>query len=451
VTDVRRERPSFTLRHPAQYVAVAFLGATLVGAGLLSIPAARSGVEAAGFVTALFTAASAVCVTGLVVVDTATYWSALGEWIILGLIQVGGLGIMTLTSLMVLVVGRRLRLRHRLLTVAETGSVNLGELRHLLVGVAKLSFLVEAVATVALTLRFWTAHDEPLRRAAYLGLFHAVSAFNNAGFALFADGMIGFNRDPVLLLVLVVTIIIGGLGFPVWIQITRHPRQPRRWNLHAKLTVAATAALLVGGWVTLGVAEWTNPSTLGPMPTLHALLNSLFHSVVPRSAGFNSLDVAAMREPSLLITEILMFIGGGSASTAGGIKVSTFAVLAAVLWAEVRGEPDVVAFERRIPDRTLRHALTVALLAIGVVMVATLALLATSQLPRAELFFETVSALGAVGLSMNLTPLLPDSSRLIVVGLMIIGRVGPPTLFAALVLRDRRRLYRNAEERPIIG
>jgi trk system potassium uptake protein TrkH len=451
VTTVRGNRPGFALRHPAQYVVVAFVVASLLGAALLSIPAATEGAGGARPVTALFTAASAVCVTGLAVVDTGAYWSTFGEWVILGLIQVGGLGIMTLTSLVVLIVGRGLRLRQRLLAVAETGSVELGEIRHILLGVAKLSFAVEAVATAALTLRFWVGHDEPLGRAVYLGLFHTVSAFNNAGFGLYSDSMVSLNRDPFVLLVLALTIVIGGLGFPVWIQVARHARRPRRWSLHAKLTITVSVALILAGWVVLAVAEWTNGATLGPMSAPDALVNALFHSVVPRSAGFNSVDVASLREPSLLVTEILMFIGGGSASTAGGIKVTTFAVLGAVMWAELRGDPDVVVFERRIPDRAVRHALTVALLAIGVVMLATMALLATSELPRAALFFETVSALGAVGMSMNLTPLLPDASQLIMVVLMVLGRVGPPTLFAALVLRDRRRLYRNAEERPIIG
>lgn len=448
---MRGEKSSFALRHPAQYVAVAFVAASVVGAALLSIPAATQAGSRANPLTALFTAASAVCVTGLAVVDTAGYWSSLGEWIILGLIQIGGLGVMTLTSLVVLIVGRRLRLRQRLLAAAEAGAVDLGEIRHLLRGVATLSFLSEAVATVALTARFWLGHDIPLRRAAYLGLFHAVSAFNNAGFSLFSDSMVGYNRDPMLLLVLAVTVVVGSLGFPVWLQIRRHVRNPRRWSLHAKLTIAASAALLLAGWVTLALLEWTNSATLGPMSTADALVNALFHSVVPRSAGFNSLDIVALREPSRLITEILMFIGGGSASTAGGIKVTTFAVLGAVIWAEIRGDPDVVVFERRIPVRTQRHALTVALLAIGVMVVGTIILLSTSDLPREALFFEAVSALGAVGLSMNLTPLLPDASQLLVVALMILGRIGPPTLFAALVLRDRRRLYRSPEERPIIG
>jgi potassium uptake TrkH family protein len=439
------------LRHPAQYIVVAFVAASLVGALLLSIPAATHAGTRPPFVTALFTATSAVCVTGLVVVDTPTHWTALGEWIILLLIQVGGLGIMTLTSLVVFVVARRIGLRQRVVAAAETGAIGLGDVRNLLVGVARMSFGVEAVVAAALWLRFWTAHDEPLARAAYLGVFHAVSAFNNAGFALFSDNLVGFAHDPFVLLVVAAAVVVGGLGFPVWVQLYRSPVRFLRWSLHAKLTVVTTAALILAGWALLAWFEWTNPATLGRMSAPDSLVNALFHSVVPRTAGFNSLDVAGLREPSRLLTEILMFIGGGSASTAGGIKVSTFALLGWVMWAEVRGDPDVVVFERRVPNDAQRQALTVALLAIGVVVVATMALLASTALPRADLLFETVSALGTVGLSTGVTPLLSTQSQLIVVVLMILGRVGPPTLFAALVLRERDRLYQHPDERPIIG
>jgi trk system potassium uptake protein len=422
-----------------------------VGALLLSIPLATEAPGRATFLTALFTATSAVCVTGLAVVDTPAHWSAFGEWVILLLIQVGGLGIMTLSSLIALIVGRRLRLRQRLVAVAESGTLDLGDLRQLLTGVIKLSFGVEAVVAVALGLRFWLGHGETVRRAGYLGLFHAVSAFNNAGFALFSDNLIGFRQDPFTLIVIGIAVVVGGIGFPVWLQIARHPRSPKKWNLHAKLTVTVTLFLLLAGWVSLAFFEWTNQATLGSLSVLDSLVNALFHSIVPRTAGFNSIDMAAVREPSLLVTEILMFIGGGSASTAGGIKVSTFGLLAWVMWAELRGDPDVVVFERRVPNAVHRHAVTVVLLALGAVMVATMVLLATSDLRRADLFFEAVSALATVGLSTGTTPLLPAAGQLTVIALMILGRVGPPTVFAALVLRDRRRLYRHAEERPLIG
>lgn len=447
----RSRTPILAFRHPAQYIVAAFVIASIVGGLLLSIPAASHGPGRVPFLTALFTATSAVCVTGLVVVDTAKEWTALGEWIILGLIQIGGFGIMTLSSLIVVVVARRLGLRHRLIAAAETGSLNLGDIRQLLIGVARLSFAVEAAVAVALALRFWISHDESLRRAAYLGIFHSVSAFNNAGFSLFSDNLMGFSRDPFVLLVVAATVVTGGLGFPVWVQIARHRRQFGRWNLHAKITVATTAVLVVSGTVLFAWFEWTNPSTLGPMSVTDGFMNSLFHSVMPRTAGFNSIDIAGMREPTRLLTEILMFIGGGSASTAGGIKVTTFAVLGWVMWAEVRGDPDVVAFDRRVPNEAQRQAVTVALLGIGTLMVATMALLASTDLPRSDLLFEAVSALGTVGLSAGVTDLLSTTSQLIVIVLMILGRVGPPTLFAALVLRERRRLYQNPYERPIIG
>jgi potassium uptake TrkH family protein len=439
------------LRHPAQYIVVAFVAASLLGGVLLSIPAASEGPGRPSALTALFTATSAVCVTGLIVVDTAAHWTTLGEWIILGLIQLGGLGIMTLSSLIVVVVAHRLGLRQRLIAAAETRSANLGDVRRLLFGIVRLSFGVEAVVAVVLWLRFWVSHGESVGRAAYLAVFHAVSAFNNAGFSLFGDSLVGLNRDPFVLLLLTLTIVVGGLGYPVLVQIALSPRQPRRWNLHTKLTLSTTAVLIGAGWVLFAWFEWTNASTLGPMSAPDSLANALFHSVTPRTAGFNSIDVAGMREPARLLTEILMFIGGGSGSTAGGIKVTTFALLGWVMWADLRNEPDVVVFERRIPNEAQRQAVTVALLGIGVVMVATMAVLATTNLARTDVLFEVVSALGTVGLSTGATPLLSTASQLVVIALMVLGRVGPPTLFAALVLRERERLYRRPEERPIVG
>lgn len=439
------------LRHPAQYVVAAFVVASLAGGLLLFIPAASETPGSTSFLTALFTATSAVCVTGLAVVDTGGHWSSLGEWILLGLIQIGGLGIMTLSSLIIVMLSRRLGLRQRLIAAASTGSLELGDVRRILTGVVRVTVIFESLATVALFLRFWLAHDEPLARAAYLGLFHAVSAFNNCGFALFRDNMVGFQDDPTVLLIVATCIIVGGLGFPVWAQIGRAPRRPRTWDLHAQLTVTTTLVLLLIGALLFTWFEWTNDATLGGMSWVDTATNGFFHSVVPRTAGFNSVDIDAMREPSQLLTEVLMFIGGGSGSTAGGIKVTTFALLGFVIWAELRGDPDVTVFRRRIPTGAQRQALTVALVALGVVVSATMVLLATSPLPRADLFFEAVSALGTVGLSTGITPLLSSTSQVVVILLMLLGRVGPPTLFAALVLRERTRLYRYPEERPIIG
>jgi len=444
-----RRRSLVVLRHPAQHVVVAFVAASLLGGMLLRLPVSSDGPQVS-FVQAWFTATSAVCVTGLAVVDTAAQWSAFGEAVIILLVQAGGLGIMTLSTLLVVVVSRRLGLRQRMIAARES-SLDVGDVRRLLVAVVRFSFLCELAIALALFLRFWLSHDEPAGEAVHLAVFHAVSAFNNAGFALWSDNLVGFQRDPVVLLVVASAIVVGGLGFPVWRQVARNPRRPRRWNLHAKITVVTTIALLAIGTGLFAVFEWTNGDTLGGLSTFDSAVNSFFHAVTPRTAGFNSVDVAALREPARLLTEMLMFIGGGSASTAGGIKVTTFAVLGWVIWAEVRGDPEVVAFGRRLPTAIQRQALSVALLAIGLVVGATMLLMATTPFPRADLELEAVSAFATVGLSANLTPLLATVPQLLLIALMLIGRVGPITLFAALVLRESDRRYAHPEERPIVG
>lgn len=429
----------------------AFLGASLIGAALLRLPMASEPGESASFVTAWFTATSAVCVTGLNVVDLESHWSLFGELVILALIQIGGFGIIALSSLLVALLAKRLGLRHRMIAVAETGAIDMSDVRRLLLSVGKLTAAFEVTAAVILAIRWATTQGEPVGRAAYLGIFHSISSFNNAGFALFSDSLISYRTDPVILLVIAANIVIGGLGLPVWSQIGRHRTNAHAYSLHAKVTVTTAGGLIIAGALMFAWFEWTNPTTLGDLGWFDSVTNSIFHSITPRTAGFNSVDIAQLREPSRLLTEVLMFIGGGSASTAGGIKVTTFAVLGWIMWAEARGDPDVVVFERRIPQAVQRQALTVALLAIGVVIGATMLLLATSQLGRADLMFEVISALATVGLSANLTPLLSVTSQLVIIALMIVGRVGPITLFAALVLREHDRLYRYPEERPIIG
>ena len=429
----------------------AFLGASLIGAALLRLPMASEPGESASFVTAWFTATSAVCVTGLNVVDLESHWSLFGELVILALIQIGGFGIIALSSLLVALLAKRLGLRHRMIAVAETGAIDMSDVRRLLLSVGKLTAAFEVTAAVILAIRWATTQGEPVGRAAYLGIFHSISSFNNAGFALFSDSLISYRTDPVILLVIAANIVIGGLGLPVWSQIGRHRTNAHAYSLHAKVTVTTAGGLIIAGALMFAWFEWTNPTTLGDLGWFDSVTNSIFHSITPRTAGFNSVDIAQLREPSRLLTEVLMFIGGGSASTAGGIKVTTFAVLGWIMWAEARGDPDVVVFERRIPQAVQRQALTVALLAIGVVIGATMLLLATSPLGRADLMFEVISALATVGLSANLTPLLSVTSQLVIIALMIVGRVGPITLFAALVLREHDRLYRHPEERPIIG
>lgn len=444
-------RLSGLLHHPAKFVAVTFLA--LIGAGtvVLLLPFCTASGRTTTLMTTFFTATSAVCVTGLGVVDTATHWSGAGQVVILVLMQVGGLGIMTLTSLLIVMLRRSIGLRQRIAAATESGTMRIGEVRELLRAVLYTTLAVEAITAAILFVRFWFAHDNGVARAGSLAVFHAVSAFNNAGITLFSDNLVGLRGDPVVLVTFAAAIFVGALGFPTWLHLRTNPRRPRAWDLHTKLTVSTTVGLVVVGWIYTTVAEWTNPRTMGPMSTFQHLYNGFFYSISSRTAGFNTVDIAGLNEPTQLLTEVLMFIGGGSGSTAGGIKVTTFALLGFVMWAEVRGDPDVVIFERRVPQTVQRQALTVALFAVGGVVGSTMLLLWTSSLSRRDLLFESISALATTGLSSGITPALSTVSQLVVCALMFIGRIGPPTVAAALVLRDTSRLYRHPEERVLIG
>ena len=446
-----RPAPRRVFRHPAQVIVFAFAVAVVIGTALLMLPTARVGPSGAPLLTALFTSTSAVCVTGLVTVDTPTYWSGFGQVVILGLIQVGGFGIMTLASLVGLLLSRRMGLRTRLTAATETKSIGMGDVRTVLLGVAKVSLLFETVTAAILTGRFLIGYDEPFGRALYHGVFHAVSAFNNAGFALYSDNLIGFATDPWICLPIAVAVIFGGLGFPVILELRRHLHRPRQWSLHTRLTVGTSGVLLILGTLFVTASEWSNPGTLGALDTPGRLLAGFFQAVMPRTAGFNSLDYSQMREGTLLGTDALMFIGGGSAGTAGGIKVTTFVILMFVIIAEVRGEKHVNAADRRIGERAQRQALTVALLSIGMIAVATLVLLQITEFTTGQVLFETVSAFATVGLSTGITADLPGGGQVVLVILMFMGRLGPITLVSALALRERQRRYTLPEGRPLIG
>jgi potassium uptake TrkH family protein len=442
--------------HPARTVVMAFAGVVLLGTTLLALPVSSQGEGGTGLVPALFTATSAVCVTGLAVVDTGTYWSGFGQGVILGLIQVGGFGIMTMASLLALLVSGRLRLRMQLTAQAETKSLGIGDVRRVLLGVAGTTLIVELAVGAILALRLRFSYRETLADALYHGFFHAVSAFNNAGFGLHADSLTRYAHDPWVTLPVAAAVILGGIGFPVLLELMRHRHRKRttgrrNWTLHTKLTLVTTAVLLLGGTVLTCLLEWSHTGTLGPMHAADKILNGFFHSAMTRTAGFNSLDVGALHASTLLLTCMLMFVGGGSAGTAGGIKVTTFAVLAAAMVAEVRGEPHSAVMGRRLAPHVLRQALTVALLGVGLVMSATLALLTLTEESFEAVLFEVVSAFATVGLSTGITADVPAAGQLILTLLMFVGRLGPITLVSALALRERTRRYQLPEERPVIG
>ena len=435
---------------PARLALSVFAAVIGVFAGLLSLPQATASGTRAPFVDALFTAASAVCVTGLTTVPTGTYWSPLGQVIILAGIKVGGLGVMTLASLLGIAVSRRIGLTQKLLTATETRSAGLGEVGSLLRVVIITATALEVTIALVLVPRFLTL-GESFGQALWHGVFYAISSFNNAGFIPTAEGLAPHAGDWWLGLPIVLGVFIGSLGFPVILNIAQRRRDLERWSLHSKLTLTTSAMLVVVGAVLIGTFEWRNPETFGPLDLPSKILAALFAGVMPRSGGFSTIDIEQMHESTWLLTDALMFVGGGSASTAGGIKVTTLAVMLLAILAEARGDRDVEVFGRRIPRETLRLAVAVVFVGATTVLVSTLIMLEITGESLDIVLFEVLSAFATVGLSTGLSANLPDEGKYVLSVLMFVGRTGTMTFAAALALRDRRRVIRYPEERPIIG
>ena len=436
---------------PAQAIALGFGAAILVGTALLMLPfSSRSGVWT-NFVDALFTSTSAVCVTGLIVVDTATYWSPFGKVVILLLIQLGGLGIMLFAALIGFALARKLSVRSRIFAGTETKSTGMGDMKRTAIGILITTLIIEAAVATVLFVRFWTGYDYDVGRAAWHAVFHAVSSFNNAGFALYTDSLIGFVSDPWICIPICIAIILGGLGFPVLRQLRKEFRNPLHWSMNTRIVLVATLVLLTLGTGFTVVVEWNNPGTLGPLDPASRMLAGFFHSVQARTAGFNSVDTSLMHDETWLVTDVLMFIGGGPAGTAGGIKVTTFAVLLFIMWTEFRGGTAVNVFGKRLSRAVHREAITVVIVALAAVMSAVIAILAMTDLDLDRVLFEVVSAFGTVGMSTGITADLPAAAQLILVLLMFLGRLGPLTLGSALALRQRQTAYELPKERPAIG
>lgn len=442
---------------PTMAVALGFLGVIVVGTALLAAPWSSASGASTPLSDALFTATSATCLTGLITVDTATHWSAAGQVAIMALIQLGGLGFMTMASLMALLVGGRMGLRRRLGATAEGRGLDLGDVAWVVRATVLFTLVVELLVALVLTVRFHAGYGYGWGRAAWEGAFHAISGFNNAGFALYADNVIGFAADAWVLLPLAFALMIGGIGFPVLLEVARRfragfdGRPRRRWSLTARFTLIGTAILLPAGTAMVALGEWDGAlGHLGSSPI--RLLNAFFAGVSPRTAGFNAVDYADFHPSTLLGTDILMFIGGGSGGTAGGVKITTAAVLIAAIIAEVRGDVSVVSHGRRLGGRVVRQSLAVLAAALALVVGATMALLILApQFTSDQVLFEVVSAFATVGLSTGITAQLPVAAQLILIPLMFAGRVGPLALATALAARSRDRLYDFPEESPFIG
>ena len=446
----KKGRRAFSI---SRLMALTFLGIIVFGALLLDLPAASRSGRSAGLVTSLFTATSATCVTGLVLADTWTQWSPFGQGVILLMIEVGGLGFMSAASLAWFSLRRKISIQQQLVMAEAIGS-NMNDVvvhqRRLLVR----AFAVEGAGALILTLRF--LQEFPFLTALKLGIFHSVSAFCNAGFDILGfripgASLIGYQTDPVICLTLSALVIIGGLGFLVWDELIREHR-PKKWSVYAKLVMITTGVLLLGGMLLFCILEWSNPSTLGPLSVPGKLLAAFFQSMTLRTAGFAGVDQGLLTPAGKAASIFLMMIGGSSGSTAGGLKTVTFVVLLLFLWNRMRGRRTVSVFSRTISNDHVLNAITIFLLMAMLAFTGSIVICATSPIGFADSLFETVSALGTVGLTAGATPRLSVFSKFMIMLFMYFGRVGLLTIsFGFLKKKPSGEKYRYANTDLLIG
>lgn len=436
---------------PVQVVPLLFMLVSLLGAAALSLPAATNAGVVTPFVDAWFTAISALCVTGLSTLDVPNHWSGFGQSIILLLIQLGGLGIMSASVLLVAMFSRTMGFGIRRGLAAENSGITPGNVRPLLRLILVFTLTFEAIVALWLFGWLWLGHHQGAGEAAWNGVFHAVSAFNNAGFALWSDNLMGFAGDWLFLTPIMAAIIAGGIGYPVYRDLWTQ-RGWRRLSLHGRLTLYGYAFLLMTGALLFIILEWNHAATMGAMSWDGHILNGLFQSVTSRTAGFNTIAIGEMTDQSLMLTSILMFIGGGSAGTAGGVKVGTIMIVLLIIWSEIRGNDDVEAFGRRIGEHNQRRAISVIALAAVLALGCGYLLVALSpHIPSRDAMFEAVSAFATTGLSTGVTAQFTEPGKYLLIFLMFVGRVGPITLFAALAAGRRYQHYQYPKEDVIVG
>ena len=442
---------------PAQLLSLHIVGLIVTGAILLSLPVAAAPGGAVSLLDAFFTSTSAVCVTGLIVVDTPNQWSPFGQVVLMLLIQAGGLGYMTISSLIMLAFGRRISVYERMTLADALNVVSMEGLLRFAGTVALLTFAIEGIGALIMGVRF--AQDLGWAKGLWFGLFHAVSAFNNAGFSLFSDNLMGYRGDLTINLVITTLIIAGGLGFFVLSGLLRLRKKTAvAMSVHTKMVLTASASLIAAATLSILALEWTNPKTLAPLGFGEKLLAAYFQAVTPRTAGFNTISIGDMTAPALFLTISLMFIGASPGGTGGGVKTTTFGVIVAALWTTVRGERDTNIFGRRLSPDLVRRAFALSMLAaIGLVLVTGFLLFAERQ-GLLQTSYEAVSAFGTVGLSMgvpgsvlSLSGFFGTGGKWLIMFLMFMGRVGPLTLAVALAGTAPPARVRYPEGKVLIG
>lgn len=448
---------------PSRFAILIFTALILVFTALLALPIASASGTATHISDALFTAVSTICVTGLATVDMAAHWSPFGHVVIFLGVNIGGMGVLTLASVLGLVISKKLGLRAKLLAAGDSNplrahggvvnegqTVRLGEVGQLLKTVALSTLFIELIVAVLLYPGLVMAGIPPLA-ALWEAPYYAAMSFTNTGFAPNAGGVTVFADDYFVLTVLMISVFLGSIGFPVIYTLAKHHWHVKRWSLHSKLTIITTVALFVLGAAVFLILEYDNPRTFGSMDAGDTTFQAFFLSAMTRSGGFSVIDIADLNGSSMLAASMLMFVGGGSASTAGGIKVTTLAVLALAVWSEARGRQSVEAFGRRIPSDVQRVALSVVAWGATIVALSTIIIAQITKAPINEVLFDVISAFGTVGLSTGLTATLPDSASYVLAATIFMGRIGTVTLAAAVAATSRSQLYSLPVERPIVG
>jgi len=436
---------------PPKILVVGFASIILIGAILLTLPAATTNGHGLSFLNALFTATSATCVTGLVVVDTGTTFTIFGQIVILSLIQVGGLGFMTFATFFALLLGKKISLKERILLQESLNNLSMEGIVRLARRIIIFTGVIEFIGALILTIRF--SFDMPLSKAIYFGIFHSISNFNNAGFDLMGEfhSLTGYVEDPTVTLTVCLLIILGGIGFIVMNELYEY-RAIKRVSLHTKIVLLTSAILVIVGTIGIFLLEYSNHLTLKPLSLTGKILGSLFQSVTARTAGANTLSIGDLTQSSLLLIILLMFIGASPGSTGGGIKTTTFTTLIGAVWSQIRGKEDVIFYRQRIEYETIYKALTVTFSGLFLVMFMTLVLTISEKGHEfLAILFEVTSAFATVGLSMGLTPELSDIGKILIMLTMFAGRVGPLTIAFAVTMRRNPDPFRYPKGKIMIG
>ena len=439
---------------PMQIIAIAFAGIILLGTVLLTLPAASRSGESAGILPALFTATSATCVTGLVMFDTWTQWSGFGQIVIISLIEIGGLGFMSAASLVIFLLRKRVGLRQRMVMAQALSLTDMESVVRLQKLVLVGSLLVQLTGALILMIRF--GPEFGWGTGIKWGLFHAISAFCNAGFDIFGvldpgGSLTIFNSDPVVLLTLGSLVAVGGLGFFVWEEVVRL-HSWKKFSVYTKLVLLTTGVLLISGGVIFCLLEWNNPATLGAMSVEDKLLNGFFQSITVRTAGFAAVDQGGLTDAGKAATIVFMLIGGSSGSTAGGIKTVTLVVLLLFLWARIRGKSSTCVFKRTIPAHQVMDAMTIVAVLGGLTMVGGIVISATSPVGFTDALYEAASALATVGLTTGVTGDLSLPAQILIIVYMYFGRVGILTISLGFLMGNKaEERFRYAQTNLLIG